>query len=425
MIHALNEALSKLWNVTVIEVPNLLNIEKNLCTVDGLLKPFLEQNEESFGGTYINVKRNKIIIMIVDETKKDIILNSPDIQPHIELLIFQPALNSLSSLKNSSLQIVANSRRHRPIEVLMYIDIEENNIVIFIPFITDERNKPFIDIRNKPFMDSISQYNPVMRLFDVNMQGQPSRKRPRNSTHTKREIGRQIINGGAIYNLGSKAICTAGFWVIDEELNNYLVTAGHCIDRNNTTPDHNTFYLMPLNSSEKVSSFSKKNDEIGPMVFHDLKETDFGLIRITNVAIKPTKVIRNTNSDPYRQLFIRDAETISTHGAHLCKSGTITFVTCGYIKSFEGYSFRGNDVFDNFIVTNFLSNVGDSGGPVFYLRDLPYVSLHGIVIKGFSSREWGDLTFNVKADYIISAANRTIKLGVIHEYYQEKRLQSQ
>ncbi|CAG8800377.1 6506_t:CDS:1, partial [Cetraspora pellucida] len=54
MIHALNEALSKLWNVTETEVPNLLIIERNLCMVDGLLKPFLEENEESFGGTYIN-----------------------------------------------------------------------------------------------------------------------------------------------------------------------------------------------------------------------------------------------------------------------------------------------------------------------------------------------------------------------------------
>ncbi|CAG8665844.1 12653_t:CDS:1 [Cetraspora pellucida] len=410
MIHAVNEALSKLWNVPKIEVPNLLNIEKNLCMVDGLLKPFLEQNEESFGGTYINVKRNKIIIKIVDETKKDIILNSSDIQPHRELLIFEPALNSLSSLKNSSLEIVANSRRHRPNNVLMYIDIEENNIVIYIPCITDECNKVSIDAGNKPFLDAISQYDPEIRLIDMNMQGQPSRKRPHNSTHSKREIGRQIINGGAIYNSGSKIGCTAGFWVTDEELNNYIVTAGHCIDSNNTTPDHNTFYMMPLSSSETVR-LSKKKDQIGPMVFHDLKETDFGLIRITNGAIKPTKVIRNTDSDPYSELFIRDAETISTHGAHLCKSGAITFVTCGYIKSFEGYSWRDNVVIDDFIVTNFLGAVGDSGGPVFYLRDLPHVSLHGIVIRGLSSRGWGHLTLNVKADYIISAANRTIKLG--------------
>ncbi|CAG8796842.1 10841_t:CDS:1, partial [Cetraspora pellucida] len=159
------------------------------------------ENEESFGGTYINVKRNKIIIRIVDETKKDIILNSPNIQPHRELLIFEIALNSLSSLKNTSLEIVAKSRTHHAFGS-MYIDIEENNIVVFMPLITDERNnRSFIDPRTKPFINEIMKYNPVIRFYDVLVQGEPSRKRPRNSTHTKREIERQIINGDVIYNL--------------------------------------------------------------------------------------------------------------------------------------------------------------------------------------------------------------------------------
>ncbi|CAG8827522.1 14580_t:CDS:1, partial [Cetraspora pellucida] len=362
------------------------------------------QNEESFGGSYINVKRNKIIIMIVDETKKDIILNSPDIQPHRELLIFEPTLNSLSSLRNASLQIVAKARAHHPLGVLIYIDIEENNIVIFLTHIADEFNKPFIDV--------IKQYNPVIRYYDLNVQEQPSRKRPRNSIDTKRDINRQIINGDIIYHLRLKTICTAGFWVIDNELNNYIVTAGHCIDTNNTTFGHNTFYMKPLNSSERDKGLRfREEDTIGPMVFHDLDGTDFGLIRITNGDIKPTRAIRNTDSDLYRQLFISDAEIISTHGAHLCKSGATTFVTCGYIKSFEGYSLNGDDISDDLIVTNFVATKGDSGSPVFYLRDLPYVSLHGIVIKGVNSREWGYLAFIVKAEYIISAADIDLEFG--------------
>ncbi|CAG8470963.1 13405_t:CDS:1 [Cetraspora pellucida] len=402
MIHALNEALSKLWNVTESDVPYLLNIEKNLCMVDVLLKPYLEQNGESFGGTYINVKMNKIIIRIVDETKKDIILNSSDIQPHRELLIFVPALNSLPSLKNSLREIIAKSRTHRPISVFIYIDIEENNIVIFLSQITDKLNKRFID--------AIRQYNPVILHKNENAQEQPSIKQHTNSTHTKREIDRQIINGDAIYNLGSITRCTAGFWIIDKELRNYIVTAGHCIDSNNTTLDHNTFYMMPLNSSDEELRF-RKGDAIGPMVLHDLKKSDFGLIGITNVDIKPTRVIRNTDSDPYRQLFIKDREIISTHGAHLCKSGATTFVTCGYTKSFEGYFILRDDIIDDLIVTDFLSAKGDSGGPVFYLRDLPYVSLHGILIKGFNVRDWGYFTFIVKTGFIIDKTRLTIKLG--------------
>ncbi|CAG8800939.1 19568_t:CDS:2 [Cetraspora pellucida] len=338
MIHALNEALSKLWNVTEIEVPNLLNIEKNLCMVDGLLKPFLEQNGESFGGSYINVKSNKIIIRIVDETKKDIILNSPDIQPHRELLIFEPALNSLSSLKNSLLEIVAKSRTHRPFDVLGYIDIEENNVILFLAHIADRSNRSSINARNKSFIDAIIQYNPVIHYYDVNVQEQPSRKRPRNSTDTKRDISQQLINGDAIYNTGKGSRCTAGFWVIDEDENDYIVTAGHCIDPRNRTPNHNTFFMKPLNSSDRLSS--NKEDAVGPM----------------------------------------------------------------------GYSFHLNDVIDDMIVTNFFGAKVDSGGPVFYLRDLPYVSLHGIISSGFNSREWGPFNFIVKADYIIGAADRTIEL---------------
>ncbi|CAG8689448.1 12620_t:CDS:2 [Cetraspora pellucida] len=346
MIHALNEALSKLWNVPESEVPNLLNIEKNLCMVDELLKPFLEQNEESFGGTYINVKRNIIIIMIVDETKKDIILNSPDIQTHRELLIFELVQNSLSSLKNTSTQIVANSRQHRPIDGFMYIDIEENDVILFMPLNIDERNRSSIVERNKPFIDSIIQYNPVIRFYEVLVEGQPSRKRPRNSTDTKRDIGRQIINGDAIYNIGKNSRCTAGFWVIDEKQNNYIVTAGHCINFNNTNPIHNIFCVKPLNSSESDGLSFKQEDAIGPMIFHDL-----------------------------------------------------------------GYSLHLNYVTDDLIVTTFIGAKGDSGGPAFYLRDLPYVSLHGIIIAGGKSGEWGHLTFIVKTDYIIGAADRTIELG--------------
>ncbi|CAG8748306.1 4973_t:CDS:1, partial [Cetraspora pellucida] len=227
-----------------------------------------------------------------------------------------------------------------------------------------------------------------------------------------RTIERQIINGDIIYNFGTKSRCTAGFWVTDADLNNYIVTAGHCIDFNNTTPDHNRFYMKPLNfsTSDKGLIFSIKDDAIGQMVFYNLKKTDFGLIRITNGDIKPTRVIRNIDSDPYRQLFIRDREIISTHGAHLCKSGATTSVTCGYTKSFEGYHF-GNTVTVDLIVTNFLAAIGDSGGPVFYLRDLPFVSLHGITVKAGNSREWGHLTFTVKADYIIGSADRIIELG--------------
>ncbi|CAG8503117.1 21267_t:CDS:2 [Cetraspora pellucida] len=342
MIHALNEALSKLWNVPESEVPNLLNIEKNLCMVDELLKPFLEQNEESFGGTYINVKRNKIIIMIVDETKKDIILNSPNIQPHRELLIFEPVQNSLSSLQNTSRQIIGKSRRHRPINGLMYIDIEENSVILFMPLNIDERNRSSIVERNKPFIDSIIQYNPVIRFYEVLVEGQPSRKRPRNSTDTKRDIVRQIINGDAIYNLGSGSRCTAGFWVIDENQNNYLITSGHCIDFNNTTPNHNMFFYMKLlNSSESEALTVSIEDLIGPM----------------------------------------------------------------------GYSLHLNNVNDDMIVTNFIGAKGDSGGPVFYLRDLPYVSLHGIIAQGVKSREWGHVIFIVKTDYIIGAADANIELG--------------
>ncbi|CAG8801171.1 11074_t:CDS:1, partial [Racocetra fulgida] len=51
------------------------------------------------------------------------------------------------------MEILEISHTHRP-NVDMYIDIEENNIVIYLP--------PGLDGRHQQFIDAIRQYNPVI-----------------------------------------------------------------------------------------------------------------------------------------------------------------------------------------------------------------------------------------------------------------------
>ncbi|CAG8652330.1 25613_t:CDS:2, partial [Racocetra persica] len=255
------------------------------------------------------------------ETKKDIISNASEIQPYRKLLRFEQVQNPLSSLKKLERKIIGEARTHSPRNVYMYTDIEVNKIVLYTKYENEEINAAFIN--------AIKQYKPVIHFYGGKRP--PSPNSSPNSTHTKREIDRQIINGDGIYHLNAGFGCTPGFWVrgdVDEDgdaENDYIVTAGHY--------------------------------KIGSMVYHDIGETDFGLIQITNKDIKPTRKIRNTNSNQYSELHIGDDNPISTHNAHLCKSGLTTFLTCGYTKSFSGFIFNGGAVYDDLIITTMRADV--------------------------------------------------------------------
>ncbi|CAG8803402.1 45968_t:CDS:2 [Gigaspora margarita] len=111
-VYSQNEPLAKFWNVTDNEVITLLELERNLTMVDVLLQPILEEYNTSFGGSYINVLMN----------------------------LYEQAL------------------RLKPLWVFCIIDIEFNNVGLFL-------YENFSNI-NREFLEAIQQYNVTLHYMD-------------------------------------------------------------------------------------------------------------------------------------------------------------------------------------------------------------------------------------------------------------------
>ncbi|KAF0557222.1 hypothetical protein F8M41_013749 [Gigaspora margarita] len=106
------------------------------------------------------------------------------------------------------------------------------------------------------------------------------------------------------------------------------------------------FFYSPWNSNSLVLP-------IGPIRFESR-----AVIRVDNENLDPQFVIRNDDANQYKELIIINDGTISSHYAHVCKSGVITHLTCGYA-------------------------LGDAGGPVFSFaseENLHSVDVYGIVV---------------------------------------------
>ncbi|CAG8768356.1 4464_t:CDS:1, partial [Ambispora leptoticha] len=98
--------LTKLWGNN--NTDHLVDVERDLCMVNGMLKELLD--EENFGGSYIDVKRNKVIIRTLNITILNNILNSDrraiPLLPHKGVIYPLRARNSLSTLRNILAEIM-------------------------------------------------------------------------------------------------------------------------------------------------------------------------------------------------------------------------------------------------------------------------------------------------------------------------------
>ncbi|CAG8570573.1 21423_t:CDS:2, partial [Racocetra persica] len=285
--------LAELWNVTEDDVPELLNTESYLRSVDKhFLKPLLDNNEGIFGGSYIDVKKDKIIIRTLNLTGRNIILSSPQIRPYRRLLKFKLARYSLAYLKTMLTKIIDEGRKYKPRGITTYIERELNKVIVWTDYKADEHNQAFLN--------AIQSYNATIRYYG-NSTRLP-RKRSPNLTDTKRIITRQIMNGDGIINNSTRGICTSGFWVIDLNGNDYVVTAGHC---GPLTPGE-IYFTLSRNSSEP-------KDEIGPMVHNDLHGTDFGLIQ--NLIASTMHSIRGDSGSPV--FYSQKTPFMSLQGIHV------------------------------------------------------------------------------------------------------------
>ncbi|RIB24248.1 hypothetical protein C2G38_2169069 [Gigaspora rosea] len=165
--------LARLWDVEDTEVPELLKIERNLISIDELLRPILEQDDfiSSFGGTYINIFENHIVVNTVNYSKVDDLLALPQIISHEAFLHFNEANNSMK------------------------------------------------------FINATKPFNPKIFYAD-------NFTAPQNITRSRyvvnsRNLKVKVLGGDGLYNDG---LCSVGFWAADRIISDkfYIITAGHC-----------------------------------------------------------------------------------------------------------------------------------------------------------------------------------------------------
>ncbi|KAF0537292.1 hypothetical protein F8M41_008458 [Gigaspora margarita] len=160
----------------------------------------------------------------------------------------------------------------------------------------------------------------------------------------RNKIDNRILAGDGLYADDKNFFkeCSAGFWARSQPNINYIATVGHC--------------------------YSPGFEPI-----------DFGLIYIKKKTIQPVPCVRNTDSELYKELIIKDIISVSCSGAHLCLSGLKSHVKCEYVVALNGFTSDGEYFRDNIFVVN-LRNIGeDCGGTIFSYKSLTQVSLNGIL----------------------------------------------
>ncbi|CAG8745419.1 8738_t:CDS:1 [Racocetra persica] len=372
MVRAQFEPLAKLWGVKNEKVPELLNREAKLIMIDGKLQPLL--NNSYFGGTYIDVKVNKININTVDQSKVKEVKNSLQMKEYKNYLRFKKAINSLSQLKSTFVKIVKLAQKYN-INSKIGIEPEANNVVIYLK----DKNDP----KNKEFIKNVKFFKPKIVYSSKKKKGKMVLNSFNSSTLVEKRQINQIVFGGdkITANYGP---CSAGFWMKDQFQQDFLLTAGHCAyPYNDTSPK--LFYRYYSNLAVLIGSM--ENYMVTPV--------DVGFIKklTVNSHIRVVPNIRNIITTGvvhpiYVEYLIIGSVDIISAGIHICKSGFVTGITCGYVKSLDAVITirRGSEDKIGGLITTAYSYYGDSGGPMFqFSYTIPFVYAVGILIGGRSN----------------------------------------
>ncbi|KAF0508127.1 S1 family peptidase [Gigaspora margarita] len=257
-----------------------------------------------------------------------------------------------------------------------YINSKINNIII------TSCNETHDETSNTAFINAINdrKYYPIFTYYNC--------FKPSNNEILRLKSGdieNRILAGDGLL-LEDNSLCSVGFWARNQQNINYIATAGHCYEPG-------SYYLYPWNSTTPAAL-------IGKIQVHFLEPIDFGLIYIENNDTKPVPSVRNSDSERYKELIIKDIIPVSSNGAHLCFSGLKSHVKCGE-KSFR----------DNIFVANFRVIPGDSGGPIFSFKNLTQVSLNGIA--AVSLFDFYDDTNGITGVITISSLNTIENLEVV------------
>ncbi|KAF0557221.1 S1 family peptidase [Gigaspora margarita] len=369
-----NHPLAKLWGISDTEVPEWLDAEKYLIMIDGILRPILEWDKNfssSFGGTYIDIFKNWLVVNTVDYSKVEELLALPQISPYNKSLYFENVTDSIEQLKYSLQEITLIADSYDVRGALIYTNMELNNIVIY-----------FFDtlINHTEFINAVEPFNPEI-IYASTQSFSQNMIRPRRRDVNSRDLVVKVSGGDGVYNeAGGGVMCSIGCWLKHQRTsdNLYITTAGHCYDEGS---DENYFYYSPWNSNSHVLPIGSIQFESRADGFYD-----FAVIIVENENLDPQFIIRNDDADQYRELIIINDGLISSHYAHICKSGVITHLTCGYVLGFDGVFYgieENNNKVVELIITDLYGLSGDAGGSVFSFassENLHSVGVHGIVV---------------------------------------------
>ncbi|CAG8469456.1 4196_t:CDS:1 [Cetraspora pellucida] len=360
IIHA-QEQLARLWNIPVHLIPRYLERELHLNNVNKILELYLD--DSNFAGTYIDVKSNSVIIYTVNMTKKHDITSKPNIREYERFLDFRKVNKSLAYLKSSFKELDRMAKQNRPRGIYTSIHPRFNKIIVIVSLPPDQRIQAFIGAARQYDADIYFDLSPTIT-----------------STHTKRgavtsKISSILLSGDGIGNKFDGSFCSAGFWARSKN-QTLLVTAGHCNGKRFSR------------SMKKFFTLDTKN-LIGKMIHSSIAPHDIGLIDIKKMSeyLRPSTNIKNDKNASYLELFVTDGVPIFSHGAHLCRSGISSLVSCGYVDAFNGIYVNKDENYqsDLTFVDKMSCTGGDSGGPAFSFSDFldfSLVNINGIVIVG-------------------------------------------
>ncbi|CAG8774587.1 4014_t:CDS:1 [Gigaspora margarita] len=211
----------------------------------------------------------------------------------------------------------------------------------------------------------------------------------------KRTLRSRVCGGEGLHNRTGYLVCSAGLLMTDaDDINqSFLLTAGHCSE--GETPNNDGFIDLYHLSWNSPPSFKY----IGPLVNYSIAPYNFGLIRLIGERVAVLDIIRDNDGAPYEELFVKGSKRPLSVGAHVCKSGHATFVSCGQITELNAeltYRDSNNNTITKkeMIVTSVRSVKGDSGGPVFSYSSKntsPDVYVVGILIGGMENHGISDV----------------------------------
>lgn len=142
-----------------------------------------------------------------------------------------------------------------------------------------------------------------------------------------------LYGGEALYGGGSR--CSAAF-VASSGGTEYVITAGHCTDA--------------------VSSWSVSEGHLGPSVRSSFPGNDYGLIRKDGPVNAVGQVINGSSAYEISSAGNPPA------GTYVCKSGSTTDTTCGYIERYNVTVNYPSGTVRDLIQTDVCTGSGDSGG---------------------------------------------------------------